>query len=53
MSNHIRRQPLSRTQKEKDFDIAAEKAYRKNAAKTVRQHEKDLVDFPEESILKR
>ena len=32
----------ARTRKEKDFDIAAEKAMRKQARKTVEQHKKDL-----------
>ncbi len=32
----------ARTRREKDFDIAAEKAMRKEAAKTAEQHEKDL-----------
>ncbi len=35
----------ARTRKEKDFDIAAEKAMRKEAKKTAELHKKDLSIF--------
>ncbi len=46
MSNHIRKQPLSRTRTEKDFDFAAEKAYRQNTAKVKKQHKTELQNKP-------
>lgn len=46
MSNHIRKQPPSRTRAEKDFDIAAEKAYRQNVAKVKKQHKTQLENKP-------
>ncbi len=46
MSNHIRKQPLSRTRAEKAFDRAAEKAYRKNVAKVKKQHKAELENKP-------
>lgn len=44
MSDHLYKQKPARTQKEKDFDRQAEKAMRKQAAKTVEQH-KDVLNI--------
>ncbi len=38
----MKREKPATTQKEQDFDIAAEKAMKKQAAKTIEQHGDDL-----------